>query len=58
MIEGYTYRHTDWWEEFLKYTVAMGSGVMIYIQNFINIDSAIQKLIGETHIHTDSTQIV
>jgi hypothetical protein len=45
MIEGNTYRHTDWWEEFMKYAVGMD------IQNFINIYSAIQKLIGGTQTH-------
>jgi hypothetical protein len=32
----------------------MGSGVMIYIPNFIKIGSGIQKLIGWIHRHTDS----
>jgi hypothetical protein len=44
------YRHTDWWEVFIKYTVEMGSGVMIYIRSFIKIGSGIQKIIGrDTH---------
>jgi hypothetical protein len=49
IIGGYTYRHTAWWEGFMKYAVKMGSGTMIYkyIQNFINIVSAVRKLIGE-----------
>jgi hypothetical protein len=25
----YTYRHTNWWEEFMKYTTEIGSGAMI-----------------------------
>jgi hypothetical protein len=29
--EGYTYRHTDWWEGFFNWAVEMGSGAMIYI---------------------------
>jgi hypothetical protein len=39
----------------MKYAVEMGSGAMIYIQSFIKIGSAIQKLIGRetnTHRHT------
>jgi hypothetical protein len=34
-LGGYTYRHTDWWEGFMKYTFEMGSGAMIYIPSFI-----------------------
>jgi hypothetical protein len=37
----------------------MGSGAIIYIPNFIKIDSGIQKLIGEDsqkHRHTDRMQ--
>jgi hypothetical protein len=30
----------------MKYAVEMGSGTMIYIPSFINIDSGIQKLKG------------
>jgi hypothetical protein len=30
----------------MKYAVEMGSGVMIYIPNFIKIGSGIQKLMG------------
>jgi hypothetical protein len=34
----------------MKYAVQMGSGTIIYIPSFINIDSGIQKLIGrDTH---------
>jgi hypothetical protein len=36
----------------MKYAVEMGSGAMIYIPSFINIDSGIQKLIG-TDSHTN-----
>jgi hypothetical protein len=45
-IWGYTYRHTDWWEGFMKYTVEMGLYAMIYIPTFIEIGSGIQKLMG------------
>jgi uncharacterized RmlC-like cupin family protein len=34
-IEGHTYRHTDWWEGFMKYTIEVGSGAMMYIPGFI-----------------------
>jgi hypothetical protein len=37
----------------MKYTVKMGSGAMIYILNFINIGSGIQKLLGAyTNVQT------
>jgi hypothetical protein len=42
----YTYKHTDWWEEFRKYTAEMGSGAMTYIRSLINIDLGIQKLMA------------
>jgi hypothetical protein len=38
----------------MKYTVEMGLGTMRYILSFIKIGSAIQKLIGGIHRHTDS----
>jgi hypothetical protein len=38
----------------MKYVVEMGSVAMIYIPSFIKIDSAIQKLIGGIHRHTDA----
>jgi hypothetical protein len=41
--KGYIYRHTDGWQGFMKYTVEMGSGVMIYIPNFIKIGSDISR---------------
>jgi hypothetical protein len=47
--EGCTYRHTDWWEGFMKYTVEVGSGAMIHIPSFIKIGSGIRKLIGGIH---------
>jgi hypothetical protein len=43
---GYTYRHTDLWEGFVKYAIEMGSGATIYIPSFIKIGAGIQKLIG------------
>jgi hypothetical protein len=33
----------------MKLAVEMGSGAVIYIPNFIKIDSAIKKLIGRIH---------
>jgi hypothetical protein len=51
---GYTCRHTDWWEVFMKYAVEIDSGAMIYIPSFINIDSVFRKLIGG---YTDSMVI-
>jgi hypothetical protein len=51
-IRGYTYRHTDGLGGgFMKYTVEMGSGDMIYIPSFIEIGSAIQELITDTQAH-------
>jgi hypothetical protein len=41
----------------MKYTVDIGSGVMIYILSLIKIGSATQKLIGGLHRHTDSMEI-
>jgi hypothetical protein len=41
----------------MKYAVEMGSSVMIYIPSFIEIDSAIQKIIRGIHRHTDSMEI-
>jgi hypothetical protein len=45
---GYTYRHTDWWEEFMKYATEMVLGAMIflYVSNLKKIGSAILKLMG------------
>jgi hypothetical protein len=51
-IAGCTYRHTDWWEGFMKYAVEMGSGAMIYVPSFIKIASAIQKVIWGKHTHS------
>jgi hypothetical protein len=41
----------------MKYAVQMDSGAVIYIPSFIEIDSAIQKLIGRIHGHTYSMVI-
>jgi hypothetical protein len=48
----------------MKYAVEMGSGVMMYIQSFLNTDLCIRKLIrAATHIdiqkqrHADSMDI-
>jgi hypothetical protein len=44
-------------ERFINYAVEMGSGAMIYIPIFLNIDSDIQKSVGReaayTETHTD-----
>jgi hypothetical protein len=50
-MEGYTYRHTDRWEGFMKYVTEMGSVAMINIPSFIKIGSGIQKLIGGGNTH-------
>jgi hypothetical protein len=42
---------------FIKYTVEMGWGSMIYIPNFIKIGWGIQKLIGgDTQTHSMETE--
>jgi hypothetical protein len=46
-IWGYTYRHTDCWERFMKYAAEMGSGAVIYIPSLIKIGSGIQKSVRE-----------
>jgi hypothetical protein len=38
-IGGYTYRHTDRWEGFMKYAVEMDPSGMIYTPGFIKIGS-------------------
>jgi hypothetical protein len=40
---GYTYRHTDWWEGFMKYDVETGTVAMIDIPTFIKTGSDIQN---------------
>jgi hypothetical protein len=52
-MEGYTYRHTDWRERFMKYAVEMGPVAITYIPSFIKVGSGIRKLIrgdSQTHI--------
>jgi hypothetical protein len=56
------YIQTHRWEEFMKYAVQIGLGVMIcsYIPSFVKIGLGIQKLIGgdtQTCRHTDSDMI-
>jgi hypothetical protein len=41
----------------MEYDDEMGSGVMRYTQSFIKTGSAVQKLIGEIHRHTDNMVI-
>jgi hypothetical protein len=53
--EGYTYRHIDEWEGFMKYTVEIVLVTMMYIPSFIEIDSGNQKLIEGRY--TDSMEI-
>jgi hypothetical protein len=51
-MDGYTYRHTDSWEAFMKYAVEMGSGAVICILSFIKIGSGIKNLRGgDTQTH-------
>jgi hypothetical protein len=54
----YSYRHTNWWQGFIKYAIETDWGVMIYIPSFIKIDSSIQKLVRRIRRHTDSIIIV
>jgi hypothetical protein len=42
----------------MKYDVEMGSIAMIYVPNFIQIGSGIQKVIGGIHRYTASMVIV
>jgi hypothetical protein len=48
---GYTYRHTDWWDGFMKYAVERSVVAMIDIPSFIRIHLSIQKLMWR---HTDT----
>jgi hypothetical protein len=52
-----THTDTDWWEQFMKYTVELGSVTMVYIPNCIKIGSGIQNLIGEILRCTDRVEI-
>jgi hypothetical protein len=52
---GYTYRHTDWWERFMKYGVETGLGAMMCIPSAMKFDSGIEKPKGRgkfTGAHT------
>jgi hypothetical protein len=49
---GYTRRHTDWWEGFMKYAVEMGTGATTHIPSFIKIGLAIQNWLGGIHRQT------
>jgi hypothetical protein len=40
----------------MNYAVEMGSDTFIYLPSLININFAIQKLIGETHMQTHRQQ--
>jgi hypothetical protein len=60
----YTYRHTNWCEGFMKYSVEMGSNAMTYTPSFITTGPGIRKfMVGgediQTHRHknTDRMQI-
>jgi hypothetical protein len=54
---GYTCRHTDRWEGFMKYAVEMDSGAKIYIPSVIKIGSAIQRSIRGIHRYRDRMMI-
>jgi hypothetical protein len=41
----------------MKYAAEMGLDAMMYMQSFIKIGSAIQKLLGVIHRHTDNMEI-
>jgi hypothetical protein len=52
-IWGYTYRHADLWEGYMKHAVEMGSGIMIHIASFI------QKLIGgDSQTHSQHGNVI
>jgi hypothetical protein len=55
MGDGYTYRHTDRWEEYMKHSTEMGSGAMMFLPSFMKTGSAIQKFMRGIYRHTDST---
>jgi hypothetical protein len=54
-IMGYIYRHTDCWDGFMKNSVQMGSGAMMYIPSSIKIGSSHSKVDGVGY--TDSISI-
>jgi hypothetical protein len=41
----------------MKHAIEMVSGAMIFIPSFTKTGSAVQKLIGRIHRHTDSMEI-
>jgi hypothetical protein len=49
---GMTYRHTDWWEGFMKYAFEMGLNATVCIRRFIKTGTGIQKLMrGDIQTH-------
>jgi hypothetical protein len=59
MTMGYTYRHTERWEEFMQYGVEIGSGVMIYIHTKFQRDwFSHSKVDGGINRHTQIQCIV
>jgi hypothetical protein len=38
----------------MKYAVLMGSSAVMYVTDFVKIDSGNQKFIGGTHRHADT----
>jgi hypothetical protein len=50
-IRRYTFKHTSWWEGFMKHAVQVGSRIYVYIPSFFRIGSFIQKL---TEMDTES----
>jgi hypothetical protein len=57
---GYTHnRHKDWWDEFIKDAVEMGSVATVYISSPIKFGLGIQKLIqGINRQHRDRIILV
>jgi hypothetical protein len=50
---GHTSRHKEGWEEIIKYAFEMGSGAMVYILSFINIDPDIRRLSGDSQTQAE-----
>jgi hypothetical protein len=49
-IKHHVYTHMDtrdWWEVFMKYTVLLDSGAIMYVPSFLKIGSSIEKLQGK-----------
>jgi hypothetical protein len=57
-IGGYTYKHTDKWEGFMKCAVEMGSRAMIHIPSFIKIGSKVHGGKGNTHIYRQHGDLI